>query len=157
MDHAAWARDWPLPVRNECELIFGAMGPRILVAPYIPNQDYRGNPVPAAAIAEELRRHISQITGGQTKYRHGEGDYRPRTGAALAEETLVIETFLPTVVSDALRVRLIGLFVELGRRTLQDAVQVQVGFHGFWIPTGLFRHLNNAIGGANTEAALKLG
>ena len=47
--------------------------------------------------------------------------------------------------------------VEFGRRALQDDVQAQVGFQGFWIPTGIFCQHKYATGRANGEAVLKSG
>jgi hypothetical protein len=131
--------DWPDEVVAECVLILRAMRPRHLVGLYVPNSDFAGSLIPHLEIAEGLRSAISRVTGGLTKYRHGLGDYCPPEAPWLNERTVVLESFLPLSFSDERRMQLIWLFLDFGRHARQDVVQVQVGFRGFWIPTGMFR------------------
>lgn len=146
--HTAWVNDWPEAVREECEEILGALRPRCSVEIYVPNLDHAGHPIDAKAIGDELRRMITGTTGGQTSYRT-EGDFSPAGELGLVENTLVIKTFLPTVVNDALRVWFIDLLVSFGASAAQAVVQVEITSRGYWIHTGLLRGAagsSNAVG-----------
>ena len=118
----------------ECLAIFKAMVPRSLVRLYVPNKDLKGRPIPVRQIVSALRREISRMTGGQTTYA-GSGDYTDSSGVTRDERTAVIETFLPRTITDAMRRRLIQLFVDFGRTHKQEVVLVGVGACGYKIPT----------------------
>lgn len=136
--HTMWVNDWPPTVRGECEEIFGVLRPRCSVEIYVPNLDHAGKPIDAQCFADELRQEITSVTGGQTSYRT-DGDFRPTGAVGLVESTVVLKTFLPTVVNDALRLWLVDLLVRFGLSAAQDVVQVEIASHGYWIHTGLLR------------------
>jgi hypothetical protein len=130
-----WAR-WPAEIVSECALIRAALLPRREVCLYVPNRDCLGQLISVEELVATLRVRIRRINGGQTTFR-GCGDYVPPAGAVMDEDTSVIETYLPKVVSDALRDELINLFIAFGCSTRQEVVQVSVLKHAYWIPTGV--------------------
>ena len=136
--HTAWVNDWPSAVRIECEAIIGVLRPRCSVEIYVPNLDHAGRPIDAQHFADELRQEITRVTGGQTSYKT-EGDFQPVGAVGVVESTIVLKTFLPTVVNDALRLWLVDLLVRFGHSAAQDVVQVEIASHGYWIHTGLLR------------------
>ena len=136
--HTTWVNDWPPTVRGECEEIIGVLLPRCSVEIYVPNLDHVGRPINAKHFADELRQEITRVTGGQTSYRT-DGDFNPVGAIGLVERTVVLKTFLPTVVNDALRLWLVDLLVRFGLSATQDVVQVEIASHGYWIHTGLLR------------------
>ena len=95
------------------------MRPRCSVEIYVPNLDHAGRPIDAQRFADELRQEITRVTGGQTSYKT-EGDFQPAGEVGLAESTVVLKTFLPTVVNDALRLWLVNLLVRFGHSTGVD-------------------------------------
>ncbi|MEO7867204.1 MAG: hypothetical protein ABIU54_06170, partial [Candidatus Eisenbacteria bacterium] len=152
--HTAWVSDWPEAVREECEEILGALRPRCSVEIYVPNLDHAGNPIDANVIGDELRQLITGTTGGQTSYRT-EGDFSPAGELGLVENTLVIKTFLPTVVTDALRVWFIDLLVSFGVSAAQSVVQVEISSRGYWIHTGLLRAVADTSNGIRPQTVLR--
>ena len=147
-----------MQIRRECEDIFGEMGPRRKLAPHVPNQDFRSVRIDAFGIAERLRTRLSAATGGLTRYRHGDGDYEPPDGLKLAEQTILLETFLPRVVFDGLRLHLLDLFIDFGHRARQDVMQVEVESRGFQITTKLLRNgRGDGIAGDDRRDALPSG
>lgn len=136
--HTAWVNEWPSAIRTECEEIIGRLLPRCSVEIYVPNLDHAGTPIDAQHYADELRAEITRVTGGQTSFRT-EGDFRPAGTVGLVENTIVLKTFLPTVVNDALRLWLVDLLVGFGLSAAQDVVQVEIASHGYWIHTELLR------------------
>lgn len=136
--HSAWKAHLPPEIRFECEAAFGALVPRAAVELYVPDQDYAGRRIETATILEDLQREVSAVIGGQTSFQAC-GEYFPLAGRKLAEQTVVLTTFLPTVVNDELRVWLIGLLLRFGVSAQQDVVQVQIASSGYWLHTGLLR------------------
>jgi len=126
----------PLPLRAECEAVWRALRPRVAVEVFVPSRDFTGRPIRANRHADRLRREITRIIGGQTTART-DGEYCPPGGAPMHERTLVIRTFLPTVVSDGLRQWLVELVVEFGLDAHQEVVLVAVGAEGYWLHTRL--------------------
>jgi hypothetical protein len=120
----------------------------------VPNKDHIGRVFHALRFADELRDRIKRTTGGQTTY-HTDGDFCPPGHPELQEKTLVIKTFLPTVVTDDVRLQFVDMFVDFGRRAAQDVVQVEICSHGFWLYTGLFRELGPTLNGTNGKGALR--
>ena len=149
--HTAWVNEWPPAIRIECEEIIGRMQPRCSVEIYVPNLDHAGQPIDAQHFADDLRQEITRVTGGQTSYRT-EGDFQPAGAVGLAESTIVLKTFFPTVVNDALRLWLVDLLVRFGLSASQDVVQVEIASHGYWIHTGLLRAgVDNASNGTHPD------
>ena len=136
--HTMWVSDWPDAIRSECEAIIGALRPRCSVEIYVPDLNYAGRPIDAKRFADELRREITRVTGGQTSYRT-EGDFSPPGHVGMVENTLVIKTLLPTVVNDAMRLWVVALLVGFGLDAGQDVVQVEIESRGYWVHTGLLR------------------
>jgi hypothetical protein len=136
--HARWKTYLPTEIRLECEAALGAMIPRCTVELYVPDQDFAGRKIDVARFLDELQREVSAVVGGQTSLQ-ANGEYFPLLGQKLSERTVVLKTFLPTIVNDELRLRLLELLLRFGVAAQQDVVQTQIASSGFSFHTGLLR------------------
>jgi hypothetical protein len=119
----------------ECTLMRAAMVARSRVCVYVPNRDRAGELIAVGELVPALRSRLRRITGGQTTY-HASGDYFPPTGIEMAEETAVLEAFLPRVVGDSVRSQLTALIIDFGYSARQEEVLVTVQGFAYWIATG---------------------
>lgn len=142
--HTAWLSQLPAEVRLECEAALGAMLPRAAVEIFVPDQDFAGRNIDASRFLDEMQREISSVIGGQTSLQ-ASGEYFPLLGKKLSEQTVVLKTFLPTVVNDALRLWLVDLLLRFGVAAQQDVVQLQLSSSGFWFRTCVFRERPEAV------------
>jgi hypothetical protein len=151
--HTALDCDWPEALRTECEELLGALTPRAAVETYVPDRDYLGRHIDGRKFAEGLRIEIKRVTGGQTTIRT-DADFSPHGRPELVEITLVVKTFMPTVVSDGLRMWFIDLVIDLGLRADQDVILIEVSGHSYWIKAGLLRIQHSLLNSTNGEGAL---
>jgi len=147
---------WPAELVTECELLGKGMVARGRVCLYVPNRDRIARIISLLEIVPALRSRIRQITGGQTTYR-GSGDYVSPAGIVMDEDTAVLETFLPKVLTDSIRDRLTRLFVWFGYTTNQEEVQVAVRDLAYRLPTGMLLDAERKAAGRSKEGTLLVG
>jgi hypothetical protein len=116
---------------------------------HVSDQDHSGREVNGQAFAEKPRAEIVAVLGGLTSY-EATGDYAPVGEAGLVERTVVLKSFMPTVLSDGLRLCLVNLLVEYGCAADQDVVLVEIASHAYWLQTGLLR---GDVGGSSNGAS----
>lgn len=156
VDAVEWFATLPLGMRYEAEDLFGALRPRVAFAPHVPDQDFRGEAIPALELSEALRADITATTGGLTEC-DARGAFRTPAGLVLKQGVLVIKSFLPRLVFDSMRVRLLDLVIEFGIRANQDSVLVEVCGRGYFLATRLLRIANFTSSERNGEGRLKAG
>lgn len=122
---------WIVSNPNACTRFVGSLLPNILLEVSVPNQDCDGRTFPQLAHVARFQSLFSELCGGHAPPVVGPGRYQPPGAVAMSEYTVVLRTYLPEVVTDDVRQRLLAAIIAFGEETRQQVVLAAVGVFAF--------------------------
>ena len=117
------------PVTNPdvCRRFRHALVPNIVVRIFVPDRERDGRALPQLKLVARIQAAFSQLAGGHSSFQTCSAEYRPDRTHGLKEQTIAIDTYLPEVVTEALREQLLDLVLTFGQQARQAEVLVVVG------------------------------
>ena len=116
---------------SECSRFVTALVPRIKLEVSVPNMDRDGQAFPQVAHVERFQALFAELCGGHAPPLAGPGRYQPLGGAGMNEFTVIITTYLPEIVTEEMKLRLLAAALAFGEETRQEEVLVAVGVFAF--------------------------
>ena len=114
---------WPVTNPHVCASFQRALVPNIIILVHVPDQDRDGQPLPQHEFVSRFKAAFSRLCGGHAPtYGGPDGDY-----GGQAESTVILSSYLPEVVTHALRDDLLELLLDFGVSARQEVVLVAVG------------------------------
>lgn len=118
---------WLVANPTACSRLLRALVPNIGLSVFVPDQDCDGRTFPQLAHVTRLQALFAELCGGHAPPATGSGHYRRSGTSGSTEHTVVVMTYLPEVVTDGMRHRLLAAIVAFGVETRQREVLVIVG------------------------------
>ena len=120
---------WPVANPTACSRFLKALVPNIGLSVFVPDQDCNGQTFPQLGHVASFHSLFAELCGGHAPPATGSGHYRPRGRLGSTEQTVVVTTYLPEVVTEAVRRRLLAAILDFGVRTRQQEVLAIVGVY----------------------------
>lgn len=124
---------WDAHRAAACERLRGALHPNRLIRLFVAGSDSQGRWFSVSDVAEILEHELMKLVGGHSSTA-ALGGYQPVQGPPMREETIVVESYLPEEITDAVRDGVIELALDFGVATGQEMVLVAVGVDAHRIP-----------------------
>lgn len=122
---------WNLSNPNESSRFVEALQPNIRLEVMLPNQDCDGQVFPQLVHVERFQSLFATLCGGHAPPVAGPGRYQPPGEGGMSEFTVVLKTYLPEIVTNDVRQRLLVAILDFGEETRQEEVLVAVGVFAF--------------------------
>jgi hypothetical protein len=122
---------WTLSNPSKCSRFVAALLPNILLEVSVPNTDCDGQSFPQLVHVAQFQSLFSELCGGHAPPLGGPGRYQPPGEVGMSEYTVVIRTYLPEIVTNDVRQRLLVAILDFGEETRQQEVLVAVGVFAF--------------------------